>query len=441
MVYSADGQRLIRRDPTGATLYLPSTEVRWTKATDSLSSTQYYSFNGTPVAVRTGVEAADLVITDPHGTGQIGINAYTQDYSRRRSDLFGNVRQTAGPWGATNHGFVDGVIDASTRLTHLGAREYDSKMGRFISVDPVMDLSDPQSLNGYSYGNSNPLVYTDPAGTQNESLGDGGLPPPLPADPPPTADPEPDTATDEVPTGSSDSHWEQIGNWKSSFDRTVKRKARELGENTADWITDNPSGQQMAASLGKKFYEDTKEEIINWTTACGSASNSAVCKIRTAGIAFWLVPGGGIVSKPAVRPVVNVAVKQAEKVAAKNAAGESSIRVYRVEGPGNKRLDIDSAGDVSIKGRGMLFLNFGDEARAQRFLANRLSQGHAGTTIKSFAVPTSYYDDLVSRSVPERMARMGSVVQVDVNQTTRSFGLRSSEFPGLQCAIIPGSGC
>ena len=37
--------------------------------------------------------------------------------------------------------------------------------------------------------------------------------------------------------------------------------------------------------------------------------------------------------------------------------------VFRVESPGNARLDIDGAGNVSIQGDNMLFLNFGDEAR------------------------------------------------------------------------------
>ena len=88
----------------------------------------------------------------------------------------------------------------------------------------------------------------------------------------------------------------------------------------------------------------------------------------------------------------------------------------------------------------MLFLNFGDEARAQQFLAQRLEQGFEGTVIKRFDVPRSYYDDLVSRSVPENMARGNSVINVDTTKTATSFGLRSSEFPGLACAIIPGSG-
>ncbi|WP_425315077.1 hypothetical protein [Streptomyces bingchenggensis] len=32
----------------------------------------------------------------------------------------------------------------------MGARDYDPTTGRFLSVDPVMDLTDPQQVNGYT---------------------------------------------------------------------------------------------------------------------------------------------------------------------------------------------------------------------------------------------------------------------------------------------------
>ena len=93
------------------------------------------------------------------------------------------------------------------------------------------------------------------------------------------------------------------------------------------------------------------------------------------------------------------------------------------------RLGIDAAGNVSIKGTNSLFLNFGQESRAQQFLDLRLSQGFDRTQIKTFQVPTSYVDELRGAAVPESMARQfpGSPIAVDVNRAPDQFGLRAAQ--------------
>ncbi|WP_189853715.1 RHS repeat-associated core domain-containing protein, partial [Streptomyces omiyaensis] len=61
-------------------------------------------------------------------------------------------------------GFVGGDIDTTTGLTHIGAREYDTELGQFISADPILSLEMPQSVNGYGYASNTPLTLTDPTG-------------------------------------------------------------------------------------------------------------------------------------------------------------------------------------------------------------------------------------------------------------------------------------
>ncbi|MBA2897794.1 RHS repeat-associated core domain-containing protein [Nonomuraea soli] len=162
-LYDADGNRLLRRDPTATTLYLPGQELALNKTSQVLTCTRYYTHAGQTVAVRTAT-GLDFVLADHHGTGQLQIDATDQSLAQTRSLPFGGVRGTnVGIWTGEK-GFVGGTRDTSTGLTHLGAREYDPATGRFISVDPILDLSNPQQLHGYTYAGNNPINYADPSG-------------------------------------------------------------------------------------------------------------------------------------------------------------------------------------------------------------------------------------------------------------------------------------
>lgn len=161
-LYDADGARLIRREPGSVTLYLDNAEVTLDKATDTVSATRYYVFNGETVAVRTAA-GLKLLISDHQGTAQLAVDAVSGAVARRRFDPFGQARGEAADWTG-QRGFVGGVQDPTTGLTHLGAREYDPGLGRFISVDPVLTEGDPQQLQGYSYAGNSPVTHSDPTG-------------------------------------------------------------------------------------------------------------------------------------------------------------------------------------------------------------------------------------------------------------------------------------
>nr|WP_240742104.1 RHS repeat-associated core domain-containing protein [Micromonospora zingiberis] len=163
--YDADGNRLTRTDATGKTLYLPGgLEVRYTNSSTTKTATRYYSHAGTTVAVRTG-SSLHWIVGDHHGTAEVSINATTLAVSKRRSLPYGDTRGTGtGTWPtAMDKGFVGGTKDP-TGLTHIGAREYDPFTGRFISPDPVVDLSNPQQMHGYAYANNSPATFSDPTG-------------------------------------------------------------------------------------------------------------------------------------------------------------------------------------------------------------------------------------------------------------------------------------
>lgn len=156
-LYDADGNRLIRRDTSGTTLYLDGLEIH--RGTGGvLSSTRYYA----NVAVRTPAGLSWLV-SDHQGTATVAIRASDLSVTRRYQTPFGQSRGTAVSW-PSQRGFVGGTNDSSTGLVHLGAREYDPDIGRFISIDPIIDEGDPQQMNGYAYANNSPVTFSDPDG-------------------------------------------------------------------------------------------------------------------------------------------------------------------------------------------------------------------------------------------------------------------------------------
>ncbi len=63
---------------------------------------------------------------------------------------------------ATPYRFTGKEQDCETGLYYYGARYYDSRLGRFLSVDPLADQF--PSHSPYNYTFNNPLKYTDPTG-------------------------------------------------------------------------------------------------------------------------------------------------------------------------------------------------------------------------------------------------------------------------------------
>jgi RHS repeat-associated protein len=163
-LYDAEGNRLIRRDPTGTTLYLGENELHLA-SNGTVTGTRYYTLNDRAVAVRTSADnKVHWLALDHHGTPEIAIDAASQAVQRRRHTPYGETRGAAPTGWPGQKGFVGGTADPSTGLVHLGAREYDPTLGKFISVDPVVDPSEPQQLNGYVYANNSPVTYSDSDG-------------------------------------------------------------------------------------------------------------------------------------------------------------------------------------------------------------------------------------------------------------------------------------
>ncbi|RLK60072.1 RHS repeat-associated core domain-containing protein [Actinokineospora cianjurensis] len=161
-IYTTGGVRLLRKDADSTTLYLGDQEVRLAAGSMTPTVTRYYRHNGTVVAMRQGGKLTWLA-GDHQGSASIAVDSSSMTVSKRWQLPFGGSRGTAVPALAGERGFVGGTNDPSG-LVHIGAREYDSANGRFVSVDPLLDLTDPVSWTGYAYAGNSPVTASDPTG-------------------------------------------------------------------------------------------------------------------------------------------------------------------------------------------------------------------------------------------------------------------------------------
>ncbi|MFG2776012.1 polymorphic toxin-type HINT domain-containing protein [Streptomyces sp. NPDC048350] len=164
-LYDAEGSRIVKREPAATTLYLPGgQELVLNKATSTVTGTRYYAVPGGS-AIRTSSDGkVRLLVADHHGTNTLSFSATTLTFNRRKTLPYGGQRGAAPAFWPGQKGFVGGDTDTTTGLTHIGAREYDTDLGQFVSVDPLLSLDRPHSLNGYAYANNSPVTSWDPTG-------------------------------------------------------------------------------------------------------------------------------------------------------------------------------------------------------------------------------------------------------------------------------------
>jgi hypothetical protein len=114
--------------------------------------------------------------------------------------------------------------------------------------------------------------------------------------------------------------------------------------------------------------------------------------------------------------------------------------LYRVEGVGNERFLIDTLGNVTLHGEGMLFVSF-DSRHAAYFLQKRLNAGY-NDVIKAFEIDASFLQTLRANRVPQRGARLfpGRPQWVDRSVCAECYGIPSNYFDQLQRSIIQGTG-
>ncbi|OPC76479.1 hypothetical protein B4N89_46455 [Embleya scabrispora] len=320
-LYDADGQRIIRRQAGETTLYVGADEL--TTATDQYGpvvGTRYYTTAGGATVVRNGPSALTYMAADHHGTPTSTLDAATLTATRRQSKPFGEPRgaqptQAGGQW-PDDKGFLGKPMD-STGLTHVGAREYDPSLGRFISVDPIMDLTDAQQMHGYTYSSNNPTTVSDPTGLYecdcggdpddhsfpNRGGGSPSNPPPPPADPVRIPyEPEENLVSDFVdPQGVNMSHRIPKGkkgdNFRTHYLRIVNYKRFDLIMQSAENRWFDQTNYMFQACLEVDCDRDFASFLMHQKWDAQIAAGQAFD-----GLGPLVLPGGPVAGKGAKGP-------------------------------------------------------------------------------------------------------------------------------------------
>jgi RHS repeat-associated protein len=182
--YTPDGERYLQRiDNTGSsnrTIYYVGKDYERVEWDAQLTEERTYVGPSTVVGQQSGRQVFYLHL-DRLGSPDATTNEQgTLAGDTECFDAFGKPRQydcqprswnqeklhPNGEYGiATSHGFTGHEHLDETLLIHMNGRAFDYRLGRFLSVDPIIgNPANPQSMNPYSYIGNNPLSGVDPTG-------------------------------------------------------------------------------------------------------------------------------------------------------------------------------------------------------------------------------------------------------------------------------------
>ncbi|MDR0231527.1 MAG: FG-GAP-like repeat-containing protein [Dysgonamonadaceae bacterium] len=170
-LYNTDNQRnktmYYENNVLNKTMYYVG---NYEKEVISGGSTKEYDYIYTPeglsaIAIKTnGTCSLYYVNTDHLGSIRVVTKADKSIQAEYYYDAWGKQTVALGT-SITNRGYTGHEHLNEFGLINMNARLYDPVLGRFMGMDPYVQMPDfTQSHNRYSYCLNNPLIYTDPDG-------------------------------------------------------------------------------------------------------------------------------------------------------------------------------------------------------------------------------------------------------------------------------------
>jgi len=178
--YDANGSRVFQAGTTSTTTYPNKfySIISSKSGANTLATSTIFIWNGDtligtvdqPLYNGSATSTAQVRYVHPDHLGSTNVVTDSQANLVQTLDYYPYGASRIAVSTSTNEArkYIGQFSDQNVNLTFLNARYYDQSRGQFLTQDPVFwgkqNLSDPQSINVYSYANDNPITRKDPLG-------------------------------------------------------------------------------------------------------------------------------------------------------------------------------------------------------------------------------------------------------------------------------------
>ena len=162
--YDGDGQRA-KKDNGKLYWYGPGGQVLLETALNGDLLREFIYFGGAQIARRESDGTIYYFFADHLGTNRVMTSATGTTVQESTYYPFGGEQRQITTTAENRWKFTGLERDNESGLDHTLFRKFASNLGRWLSPDPLAgDITNPQSLNRYSYVLNNPTNATDPTG-------------------------------------------------------------------------------------------------------------------------------------------------------------------------------------------------------------------------------------------------------------------------------------
>ena len=167
--YDGDGQRISRSSAGDSVIYIRDLAGNVMAEYDSNGNliAEYVYLEGSRIAKVAGDGSRRYYHTDVVGTPLVKTDENGNLVWEGENLPFGTEVASNDTEEDDTTKFTGKELDGETGLHYFGARYYDSRVGRFISIDPVSgSQQNTATWNRYVYSQNNPIRYVDPDGRE-----------------------------------------------------------------------------------------------------------------------------------------------------------------------------------------------------------------------------------------------------------------------------------